>query len=191
MSDACRKDPQVRREVIRAAKESAGRGLLLFMQQRIQGPVIASFGNFLRALRQMEPKIMPPGRARYIDKLKSSLSNGDSPVFVITNSSLSIPLWLIGLASKRDFILVKCKSSEDPTPVLSEFTGRASWDSFARALKGLGVKKIVIYGETSPDHFARAYAVLSGHFQVGIDADRVFPQPKRGVRKLRSAIRRV
>lgn len=177
MSEACRKGTRARREISRAVRASGCKNILC-IDPLSKKPHNNYLRRFLHALKLMDLKRMPPGYAKYLGNVKRSLKTGDSPVFVITNSPIRVPLWLISLGSKRDFILVKHKSSENPTPVLSELTRRASWGTFARALKGLGVRKMVIYGETSADHFARACAVLSDHFQVGIDGERVFPHCK-------------
>jgi len=174
MSDVIRNGSTPNRQVIRTIKACGGNGILLAYPLGLK-PRNNYLRGFLHALGMMSLKSAPPGYGKFLPGLGSSLSKGRSPVFVLTNSSMRVPFWIISLKSKRDFILVNHKRGGDREPVLSELARRYGWSSFARTLKGLGVKRMVVCGEINPSYAKTARSILFRYFEAGIDSGNVFP----------------
>jgi hypothetical protein len=179
-SDVRRKGSRANLAFASAIKASKGNAIVLVhpLDQIMQRGILR---KFLHAMHLMGFKKSPPGYDKYLGNIENAFKQAGAPVIVITNSMFTVPFWLIDLHSPRQFILVGSKSDGDPTPVVSESSNKASWRTFADRIKGLGVKNITLYGESSHDCVATACTGLFLYFKAGFDGAHVFPQEEPGL----------
>lgn len=182
LRDACRKGSIANKAIVSALKASKGH-LNVLVHPLVPIIHFSSLRKFLYALHL--------GYIPYFWNIVGTLKKAGPPVIVITNSSSIVPLWLIGLRSPRQFFLVASEADDDPTPVLSEYSKKASWRTFASRIKDLGVKSITLYGESSEDCVTVACTGLAPYFDAYFDGENVFPQEKPGLHwRLRCGVKR-
>ena len=185
-------------DVQSAIKANNGRAIVL-VHPWDKKPHNGLLRMFLKAMGLMGLKKGPPKYWEYYKNLTNGLRSGHSPVFVITNSRFSIPLWLIGLKADRTFILVDSISNGDPTPVINMIgrfedndkkvsnkvlfeRQRRGWKAFSSLTKRLGVKSFVVWGEVEGDCCFATKMWLKRYYgvdKVQWDGNIVFPPDKR------------
>jgi hypothetical protein len=186
VSDIRRNGTRARMAIESAIKASEGL-MIVFIHPFFQINHCSALRKFLHALHLMSSTDPLLGYESYLSNNESTLKKAGPPVTVITNSSSVVPLWLTGLHSPRQFILVDSEDDGDPTPVLSKFPYEGGWRIFARTLEDLEVKKIILYGERSDACIAVAFTGLAKYFDTYYDGIHVFPQEKPGLhRELRA-----